>query len=218
MGVPRGVDAGAVPSAASSRGRRRDPRTRQDILSATRRILARDGYDQVTVDAVAREAGVSRPTVYRRWPSKAHIVFDAAFQANASDDIFGRTGDFAADLSRFLRAVIEFWREPVVYAATLGILAERHRSPELRIRAQQLLDEETQDRFTALIGDGVRQGVVAADMDAESLYDTVIGSTFYAVYVRDLTGPADIEAFVAHLCFLVTRGAADREENRDDPG
>ncbi|KUI32420.1 TetR family transcriptional regulator [Mycobacterium sp. IS-1742] len=213
MGDPKGAVAAATPS----RGRRRDPRTRSDILEATRRILARDGYDQVTVDAVAREAGVSRPTVYRRWPSKAHIVFDAAFQTDSSDEIFTRTGDFVADLRRFLRAVVEFWREPVVYAAALGILAERHGSPELRIKAQQLLDEATQDRFTALVRDGVRQGAVAAGMDAESLYDTVIGSTFYAVYVRDISD-SGIDAFVAHLCFLVTQGAPDREENRDDPG
>jgi AcrR family transcriptional regulator len=210
--VPEGVGAEAAPSVSPTPGRRRDPRTQQNILSATRRILIRDGYDQVTVDAVAREAGVSRPTVYRRWPSKAHVVFDAAFQTNASSEIFTGTGDFAADLRRFVRAVIDFWRAPVVYAATLGILAERHRSPELRIRAQQLLDDATQAGFTALVRDGIEQGVVAADMDAESLYDTVIGSAFYAVYVRDLGDVADIDAFVTHLCALATHEATAREE------
>jgi AcrR family transcriptional regulator len=210
VAVPEGADV--VPSAAAVPGRRRDPQTQQNILSATRRILIRDGFDQVTVDAVAREAGVSRPTVYRRWPSKAHVVFDAAFQTNQSSEIFARTGDFTADLRRFVRAVIDFWREPVVYASTLGILAERHRFPELRICAQQLLDEATQARFTALVRDGIEQAVVAADMDADSLYDTVIGSAFYAVYVRDLTEVTDIEAFVTHLCSLVTQDATAKEE------
>lgn len=214
MAVPKGVETDADASVAPPRGRRRDPRTQQDILSATRRLLVRDGYDQVSVDAVAREAGVSRPTVYRRWPSKAHVVFDAAFQVNGSSEIAAGTGDFTADLRRFLRSVVEFWREPVVYAATLGILAERHRSPELRIRAQQLLDEATRTRFTALVRDGIAQGAVDADMDADSLYDTVIGSTFYAVYVRDVTDGADLQAYLTHLCSLATQGAADRDENR----
>ncbi|TDY08153.1 TetR family transcriptional regulator [Mycolicibacterium litorale] len=174
-------------------------------MAATRTLLIRDGYDQVTIEAVAREAGVSRPTVYRRWPSKAHVVFDAAFQMGDTVEILTSTGDFVADLQRFLHAVVQFWREPVVYAAALGILAERHRHPELRIRAQQLLDEATAARFSALVRDGIDQDAVAPGMDAESLYDTVIGSTFYAVHVRDIT---DADALVTHLCFLATRGAS----------
>lgn len=179
-------------------------------MSATRRLLIRDGYDQVTIEAVAREAGVSRPTVYRRWPSKAHVVFDAAFQTGGTAEILTGTGDFATDLHRFLHAVVAFWREPVVYAAALGILADRHRHPELRIRAQQLLDEATQAQFTALVRDGIGQGVVARETDPESLYDTVIGSTFFAVHVRDV---ADVDAYVSHLCSLAMQGAAVRDED-----
>lgn len=202
MELAHGVDADAGPPA---RGRRRDPLTRENVLAATRRILVRQGYDQVTVEAVAREAGVSRPTVYRRWPSKAHIVFDAAFQTGDSAQILSSTGDFAADLRRFVHAVLEFWREPAVYAAALGILAERHRDPELNIRAQQLLDTATQAAFTELVRDGVRQGAVPVDVDPEFLYDTVVGSAFYTVHVRTLADPAGIDTFVTNLCALVTR-------------
>ena len=56
--------------ADAGRGRPRDPRTHDAIMTATRHLLTRDGYDQVSMDAIAKEAGVSRPTVYRRWPSK----------------------------------------------------------------------------------------------------------------------------------------------------
>lgn len=194
--------ADSVDADRPARGRRRDPLTRENVLASTRRILAGQGYDHVTVERVAREAGVSRPTVYRRWPSKAHIVFDAAFQPADSAEILSSTGDFAADLRRFVRAVLEFWREPAVYAAALGILAERQRDPELSIRAQQLLDKATQAAFTELVHDGVRQGAVPADVDPEFLYDTVVGSAFYAVQVRGVT---DFDAFVTNLCTLVTR-------------
>ncbi|MGE2717560.1 TetR/AcrR family transcriptional regulator [Mycolicibacterium litorale] len=203
---------GPAERTAPVRGRRRDPRTRQAILSATRTLLIRDGYDQVTIEAVARQAGVSRPTVYRRWPSKAHVVFEAAFHGDQTVEILDSTGDFAADLRRFLYAVMQFWREPVVYAAALGILAERHRDPRLRIRAQQLLDEATQARFTALVRDGIEQGLVAPGMDGQSLYDTLVGSTFYAVHVRDITDATDIDAFVTHLCSLALQGATARHQ------
>lgn len=37
---------------------------REHLLDAALRVLARDGYDRVSIDAIAREAGVTRPVVY----------------------------------------------------------------------------------------------------------------------------------------------------------
>ncbi|TFV59520.1 TetR/AcrR family transcriptional regulator [Mycobacterium sp. PS03-16] len=178
-------------------------------MAATRTILVRDGYDQVTIESVAREAGVSRPTVYRRWPSKAHLVFDAAFGQPDIGDLLTGSDDFGADLHRFVRAVVEFWREPAVHAAALGILADRHRDPQLQIRAQQLLDDATRAQFAALVRHGVARGAVDAELDADTLYDTVIGSAFYAVHVLDRR---DVDDCVAHLGALLLRGAAVRNQ------
>jgi AcrR family transcriptional regulator len=187
------------------RGRPRDPRTHRDITEATRHLLVRDGYDQVSMDAIAREAGVSRPTVYRRWPSKAHVVFDAAFgDSSAGDDVLTGTGDFDADLRGFVRAMVEFWREPVVEAATLGILAERRRDPELHIRTQQMLDQQTLSTFTALAHTGIAAGRLRADLDITMLYELLVGTTFYAVLVQQHD---DVAGLVESLCSLALQGS-----------
>lgn len=190
------------------RGRPRDPRTHRDITDATRHLLVRDGYDQVSIDAIAREAGVSRPTVYRRWPSKAHVVFDAAFgdPVDANAALTG-TGDFEADLRGFVRAMVEFWREPVVAAATLGILAERRRDPDLHIRTQQLLDQQTLTAFAALARSGIDAGVLRADLDITTLYELLVGTTFYAALVQQHD---DVAGLVDNLCSLVLLGARER--------
>jgi AcrR family transcriptional regulator len=172
-------------------------------MAATRMLLARDGYDQVTIDSIAREAGVSRPTVYRRWPSKAHVVFEAAF-GSPGEHTFESTGNLSADLRAFVRAVLDFWRDPVVEAAALGILADRRRDPELHIRSQQLLDEQTRHVFGALVQRGIDQGAVRADVDADMLYELLIGTTFYQVHVSQR---ADPDRVIDQLCSLVIRGA-----------
>ena len=60
------------------RGRPRDPRRREAILDAAIALVAEVGYDRMTVDALAARAGVSKPTIYRRWPGgKAEIVVEA---------------------------------------------------------------------------------------------------------------------------------------------
>jgi len=195
-------------TADPARGRPRDPRTHDAIMAATRRLLTRDGYDQVSIDAIAKEAGVSRPTVYRRWPSKAHVVFGAAF-GEPGDRMPYSAGGIEAEIREFVRGTVEFWAEPVVQAAALGILADRARDPELHIRTQQLLDEQTRAAFTALARRGIDEGALRADLEIGTLYELLIGTAFFAVQVQRRTDTADL---VEELCSLVLRGAVRRDD------
>lgn len=49
------------------------PDARESILDATDRLLARVGYDKMTVDDIAHEAGISKRTIYLRFRSKEEI-------------------------------------------------------------------------------------------------------------------------------------------------
>lgn len=182
-------------------------------MSATRRLLARDGYDQVSIESIAREARVSRPTVYRRWPSKTHLVFDAVFAAAdvEAEGVAAGAGDFETDLRRFVHGVFAFWSEPEAIAAAMGILADRHRDPQLYIRTQQLLDEKTRAAFGALVAAGIDQGAVAADLDVEMAYDALVGTGFYITHVLQ---PERIDGAVDRLCTLLLRGATPKKEQR----
>ncbi len=201
MSVPH-RDVAAAPETV--RGRPRDPRTDAAIMAATRRLLTDVGYDQVSMESIARAAGVSRPTIYRRWPSKAHVVFDAAFGIDGGTTGLPRSGDFETDLREFVRGAVAFWREPVVEAATMGILAERRRDTELHIRTQQLLDDRIRAELAELVRAGAEQGVVRADVDTDTLFNLLVGTTFYGALVD---GRADTDHLVDTLCSLVMRGA-----------
>ena len=201
MSVPH-RDVAAAPETV--RGRPRDPRTDAAIMAATRRLLTDVGYDQVSMESIARAAGVSRPTIYRRWPSKAHVVFDAAFGIDGGTTGLPRSGDFETDLREFVRGAVAFWREPVVEAATMGILAERRRDTELHIRTQQLLDDRIRAELAELVRAGAEQGVVRADVDTDTLFNLLVGTTFYGALVA---GRADTDHLVDTLCSLVMRGA-----------
>lgn len=52
--------------------------TRTQIADAAERLFGQHGFREVTVDAVAREAGVSRQTVFNHFPAKEDLVFDRA--------------------------------------------------------------------------------------------------------------------------------------------
>lgn len=63
--IPRGV------------GRPRSQATRSQILSTTIRLLETQSVQTITIEAIAREAGVGKATIYRWWASKALVVIDA---------------------------------------------------------------------------------------------------------------------------------------------
>lgn len=182
-------------------------------MTATRQLLAQDGYDQLSIESVAREAGVSRPTIYRRWPSKVHLVFDAAFGQPDGGELLSVSGDFDTDLHAFTRAVLAFWLDPVVEAAALGILTERRRDPELHIRTQQLLDERTKDAFRSLVESGVEQGRVHPDVDVDMVYQTLIGTAFYTAHMEP---NVDIDDTADRLCSLLIEGAGRTHPQRKD--
>ena len=62
---------------APRRGRPRNPDADELIRAATLRLLSEYGYDRCSIDAVADEAGVTRATVYRRYPTKVDLVTES---------------------------------------------------------------------------------------------------------------------------------------------
>ncbi len=71
------VDA-EVATRLARRERRRD-QSREEILDAARRVLLRSGIAATTLDAVAKEVGVSKPALYYYYASKNALLFELIF-------------------------------------------------------------------------------------------------------------------------------------------
>ena len=87
-------------------GRPRSESARRAILTATLSLIERDGYGRVTMEAIARDAGVSKQTVYRWWATKAEIVLEALNDGAATLAPTTDTGSFSTDLRVFLRRTV----------------------------------------------------------------------------------------------------------------
>jgi len=132
----------------SSRGRPRDPRRREAILSAAIALVAEVGYDRVTVDALAARAGVSKPTIYRRWPGgKAEIVVEAIRAKRAEAGELPDTGTLRGDLLALLGGVIDSLDANVAG----GLLSQLGSSAELSalFRDEVVVDERA--RYQTLL-------------------------------------------------------------------
>jgi AcrR family transcriptional regulator len=103
--------SGSAPS-AGSKGEQR----RAAILDGMRRLLDEQPYGSVSVGAIAKEAGITRPGFYVYFASKAHALFgllvelEDEFVAVASDWYDGRTGNQIAALFSGMAETVALWR------------------------------------------------------------------------------------------------------------
>jgi len=115
---------------SSRGGRPRDPSRDGVIRAAILRLLADVGYNALTMDAVAAEAGVGKATIYRRWRTKSDLVVDTIAEMNRAETSTPDTGSLEGDLRGLLRSLVHVVNGPLG-AATMSLLSTLPHQPAL---------------------------------------------------------------------------------------
>lgn len=161
-----------------TRGRPRDPRRREAILRASIELVAEVGYDRMTVEALATRAGVSKPTIYRRWPGgKKEIILDAIRSKHADADAEADTGSLRGDLFAMLSSVIEHVDEDTHLAA--GLICQLRDSEELAELMREEVVADQRRRYDALIQRAVARGELSPDARITPLFPDIAGSIIF---------------------------------------
>ncbi|MFN8662177.1 MAG: TetR/AcrR family transcriptional regulator [Thermomicrobiales bacterium] len=175
-------------------GRPRVPETDRRILDAALRLLARDGYARMSVDAVAASAGVTKPTIYRRYRSKAELA-EAALAALAAErdaSAPDQTGDLRADLVAQLRHFRAGVSRPYGVALVGTVLAEEHETPELLTRYREQIVAPRRRMIRAVLDAAAERGELRPGADLDLAVNALVGA-FYAQALAGDPFPADWE-------------------------
>jgi AcrR family transcriptional regulator len=141
---------------APHRGRPRDPSVDEAILEATIALLAELGYDRMTVDAVASRAGVSKPTIYRRWPEGKEQLVGAAVARCKEEIPVIDTGSLRGDLVALIDHMIGGFRENTQLAA--GLTQRLQESPELARFFREEIAPLKRELFKSIVKRAVDRG------------------------------------------------------------
>ena len=168
------------------------------ILAAARDLVAGGGVDALTISAVANRAGVSRPTVYRRWPNRAALLFDVELSSTVPDE-FPDLGSFRVELTealRFLRQhLASFDRD--VHAEHLALMvADAEFAADVH-RRRWIPDRNA---VLPLWRRGVARGELDPTFDGEAFLDDVVSATMFRVLFWHDTDDAWIEPYVDRVC------------------
>ncbi len=189
-----------APARRRRHGSRRDPAIDEAVLEATRTLLVTRGYSATSIDLIAATAKVSRPAIYRRWRSKAHLIHEAAFPdpgPSACEE------DITAEIARLCRGALLMYGDPVVREAVPGLLNDLRLEPAMRKLINDRLEAAARRQLAEQLAEGVDGGEVRPSVDADTVMDVVAGAAWYAVCVRKVT---DIETAARQLTDLVLRG------------
>lgn len=190
---------------APTRGRPRSPQADQAIFDATRRLLESVGYQRLTIEGVAAEAGVAKTTIYRRFPHKAHLVLAEMSQAARDVPIeLPDTGAFREDLlavAHLIRAEICPSSPSSVAAALMTeALSDSDFADQVRAFADVRFEQgrPVYDR-------AVSRGELRADVDWRVVSEMLVGWIFHAA-VASRREPDD--AALAHAVDLLIGGVS----------
>jgi len=159
------------------RGRPRSTKIHTAIVKATLDVLGQVGFEKFTLDAVARRAGVGRPTLYRRWSNKEELVAEAV-DSTFSPVTFLDTGDIRRDLEHLAAQTMRMLRTPVdrrllalnITGVAVGPLRRAYWS-------EYRLPRRTAMRH--LLKRAQSRGEIEANLDLDLAIDSIAGGWMY---------------------------------------
>jgi AcrR family transcriptional regulator len=199
--------AGRRPPATQAAAGERRPggrtaRNRAAIFEATLAELARHGYAELSVDAIAARAGVHRTTIYRRWRTREQLVAAAFMDAAQRRLDVADSGDIDRDARALARSVASTLAQPVVAAAVRATLS---------LSSQQVRDEITSSFWysrQAAVGPLIKRAVERGQLPTGTDPAHVIAAIAAPLYFRLLVSGEPLTAAAADRAAIAALAAA----------
>ncbi|MEV4825849.1 TetR/AcrR family transcriptional regulator [Micromonospora sp. NPDC049275] len=168
---------------------------RGEITTAIRRALMQElaavGYGRLSIEAVARRAGVSKTAIYRRWSSKPQLVLEIVSAAAGQRLPLPDTGDLRGDLEILFMIMARALRHPLAAQIIPDLLAEAARNPQMAQTLEQVLRTNQRDIAGQLVGRAIERGQLGPDTDLDLAVDLIVGPLYWRLAVSRAPLSAD---------------------------
>lgn len=158
-------------------GRPRSEASRTAILDATRRLMTHTSVRDLSIEAIAKRAGVGKTTIYRWWPNKVAVVIEAFADQMDMHTLMAGNESAAENLVRQLDRLMRQLRgrNGKIIA---DLLAESQSDPKILEQFNQFYLQSRRIAFGGTILAGQQSGEFNAGLDTEMAVDLVLGPIF----------------------------------------
>ena len=163
-----------------SPGRPRSTASHQAILQAALELLAKVGYEAMSIEAIASLARVGKSTIYRRYSSKEELIADA-IESIREEVSIPDTGDLWSDLDALIESAAQISLNPLGRQAVAMIVSSAASNAKF---AQIYWEKYLQPRrqaFATVIERAKARNEVPSDLKPELVFDAMSGIMLYAL-------------------------------------
>lgn len=161
-------------------------RSKASIIEATVELLVEGGLADLSVDAIAERAGVSKATIYRHWDTRQQVVMEALMALKREEPI-PDTGSLRDDLVQMLTSIANHLGTPSasIYSMLCGIAEHDAELAEMR----RTFSAARRGAMLSLLQRAVERGDLPAELDVELFIGRLVGPLFYVRMTRGETPP-----------------------------
>lgn len=157
------TDQRATPDAS-----RRSQKSRNAVLTAAWDLVMEVGYTRLTIEGIAARAGVGKQTIYRWWPSKGAVLFDAFLTAEGDRPaVLPDSGDVDADLKEALRATVAEMNDPRYDEPMRALHIEILQDPVLAATTAERWEDPRRERRKDRLRSAQGAGQLPDDLDLD---------------------------------------------------
>jgi AcrR family transcriptional regulator len=155
--------------------------TTQALRGAVRRMLEEVGYQALTIEGVAARSGVAKTSIYRRWPSKAEMVFDLMLHSSDELPPVEDQGSLAGDVDVLAGRFVALVAGPLGRRIFPGLIGDAAGDSTLMERLRNTIVLDGRQQIAQVLERSVRRGELA-DMEAvPDLQAVLIGAVLMLV-------------------------------------
>jgi AcrR family transcriptional regulator len=180
----------------------RSARIRTSVIAATLAELAASGYSGLSLESVARRAGVHKTTVYRRWGTREQLVVEAMLERAGERISVPDTGSLRADLLELAQTAAANAASPEVAAMARAVAGQAAHDQRLAAANQRFWTERLA-LDAVMVERAIERGEVPAATDPQRVIEAVLGPIHLRLL---LTGEAIDAAFLEGIVDIVVNG------------
>jgi AcrR family transcriptional regulator len=167
------------------------PEVTQAITDAVLHELAEQGYGRLSMEGVAKRAGVGKSALYRRWGSKDEMIAAVITEFSVTRAADVDTGSLRGDLRETMQALIGWLTHPLFSRILPDLIAEDVRNPERSRSTRESIGRSRREVGEVMLRRAIARGELPEDLDLEMALDVLAAPIYWRLVVRQAEAEPD---------------------------
>lgn len=177
--------------------------TTEALQRVVRELLEEAGYQGLTIEGVAARSGVAKTSIYRRWPSKAEMVFDLMLHSSAELPAMDDRGSLTGDLEALSARIVALVAGPLGRRVFPGLICDAASDPALMRRFRATFVADGRDQIAQVLERSVRRGELTDAGAAADVQAVLIGAALMFALLHPDLGEGALRDKITDLAMAV---------------